>query len=185
MAFIKVINESEAKGELKEIYKDIIGTRGKLPNIMKIHSLYPESMVKHMELYKSIMFNKSRISREVKEIIAVIVSVNNKCEYCIKHHSEALLFYWKNSERIETLIKDYNHTDLDDKTKILLKYSAKLTTEPNSISEEDISEIKSFGWNDEDILSVNLIISYFNFVNRIALGLGVEFSEEEIKGYKY
>ncbi len=38
---------------------------------------------------------------------------------------------------------------------------------------------------DEDILLVNLIISYFNFVNRIALGLGVGFSEEEVKGYKY
>jgi len=41
------------------------------------------------------------------------------------------------------------------------------------------------GLTDEEILSVNLVTSYFNFVNRIALGLGVEFSEEEIKGYKY
>jgi uncharacterized protein YciW len=45
--------------------------------------------------------------------------------------------------------------------------------------------LKQNGWNDEDILLTNLIVSYFNFVNRIALGLGVEFSEEEVKGYKY
>ena len=38
---------------------------------------------------------------------------------------------------------------------------------------------------DEDILNINLVVSYFNFVNRIANGLGVEFSEEEVKGYKY
>lgn len=63
MTFIKVINETEAEGKLKEVYSDIISSRGKLSNIMKIHSLNPDAMVKHMELYKSIMFGKSNISR--------------------------------------------------------------------------------------------------------------------------
>jgi alkylhydroperoxidase family enzyme len=38
---------------------------------------------------------------------------------------------------------------------------------------------------DEDILAVNLVAAYFNFVNRIALGLGVKHSEEEMGGYRY
>jgi len=38
---------------------------------------------------------------------------------------------------------------------------------------------------DEDILTVNLIASYFNFVNRIALGLGVAFATNEVEGYEY
>jgi uncharacterized protein YciW len=48
-----------------------------------------------------------------------------------------------------------------------------------------VSKLRETGWKDEDILLINMIVSYFNFVNRIALGLGVEFSEEEIAGYKY
>jgi len=40
------------------------------------------------------------------------------------------------------------------------------------------------GFNDGDILNINLITSYFNFVNRIALGLGVRFTPEEAKGSK-
>jgi len=67
----------------------------------------------------------------------------------------------------------------------VLRYSEKLTREPHKITENDIAKLKESGWKDEDILLINLIVSYFNFVNRIALGLGVEFSEEEIKGYKY
>ena len=39
------------------------------------------------------------------------------------------------------------------------------------------------GLSDRDILDVTLVTAYFNFVNRIALGLGVEFSETELKGY--
>ena len=185
MSFIQVIKESDAEGDLKIAYNNIIESRGKLSNIMRIHSLNPDAMLKHMELYKSIMFGKSKISRETKEMIAVVVSIANKCEYCINHHAEALNYYWKNSEVINNFIKDFRSVDVKPEVKILLDYAFQLTISPNSISQKSINNIRTNGWTDEDILLVNLIVSYFNFVNRIALGLGVEFSEDELQGYKY
>ena len=71
MPFIKIISEDNAQGKLKEVYENIIKSRGKLSNIMKIHSLNPDAMIKHMDLYKSLMFDKSNLSRELKEMIAV------------------------------------------------------------------------------------------------------------------
>jgi alkylhydroperoxidase family enzyme len=50
---------------------------------------------------------------------------------------------------------------------------------------EDVERLRRTGFSDEEILSINLITSYFNFVNRVAEGLGVEFSEEEVQGYNY
>jgi uncharacterized peroxidase-related enzyme len=93
MAYIKIISEDKAEVKLKSIYDEIIKGRGKLSNIMKIQSLMPDSMVKHMDMYKILMFNKSGLSRELKETVAVVVSKTNKCEYCVNHHAEALLFY--------------------------------------------------------------------------------------------
>lgn len=185
MLFIKVIEVTNAHGKLKEVYNDITSLRGKISNIMKIHSLNPDAMLKHMELYKSIMFGKSNISREVKEMIAVVVSVVNQCDYCVNHHAEALNYYWKDQGKLQKFIKDYNSIELSAEIKILLDYAYNLTSLPISISQKEIDNLKTFNYIDEDILLVNLIISYFNFVNRIALGLGVEFSEEEVKGYKY
>jgi hypothetical protein len=43
--------------------------------------------------------------------------------------------------------------------------------------EEDVNILKYVGFAEEEILNINLINSYFNLVNRIAQGLGVEFSE--------
>lgn len=43
---------------------------------------------------------------------------------------------------------------------------------------------RSSRFDDADILLITLIVGYFNFVNRIALGLGMEFSEDEMRGYK-
>lgn len=185
MAFIKVIDESNADGKLKELYNDIIKSRGKLSNIMRIHSLIPDSMIKHMDLYKSIMFEKSNLSRVLKEMIAVIVSKTNKCDYCIKHHAEAINYYWKDSDKIDEFIKDYRSIDLKPEVTIVLDYAANLTSSPHTINQDSVNQLKNFNWSDEDILLINLIVSYFNFVNRIALGLGVEFTEDEIQGYKY
>jgi uncharacterized peroxidase-related enzyme len=185
LPFIKVIDETDATGKLKEAYQAITKSRGKLSNIMKIHSLLPDAMLSHIELYKTIMFSNSNLSRELNELIAVVVSTANKCAYCINHHAEALNFYWKDADKIKQLINDYNSIGLDPKIKILLDYANQLTLTPNDITQSDVDKLKSLGWNDEDILSANLVVSYFNFVNRIALGLGVEFSENEIKGYKY
>lgn len=185
MPFIKVIDQNEAEGKLKEVYDEIISTRGKLSNIMSIHSLNPDSMIKHMELYKTLMFGKSNLSRVLKEMIAVVVSKANKCDYCINHHAEAVNFYWKDEEKLSKFIDDFRNIKLEDKVYALLEYAYKLTIDAHNIEQSDIDLLKQHGWYDEDILLTNLIVSYFNFVNRIALGLGVEFSEEEVKGYKY
>lgn len=158
--------------------------RGKIANIMRIQSLNPRALKAHLKLYLTIMFESSSLPRELRELIAVVVSSANKCEYCIRHHAEALNYYWRNEERIRRLIEDYKSVDLPNRIVKMLDYAVKLTLNPSSVSESDIMELKRCGFSDENILDINLIVSYFNFVNRIALGLGVEFTEEEIKGYK-
>jgi uncharacterized protein YciW len=66
----------------------------------------------------------------------------------------------------------------------MIYYVIKMTKTPGQITQDDIDALRDTGYSDEDILNINLIMSYFNFVNRIALGLGVEYSDEEAKGYK-
>ena len=185
MPWITVIDEKQAEGKLKEIYENISKKRGKISNIMKIHSLRPKIMQKHMDLYLSILFGKSNLKRVDRELIAVVVFSINDCDYCISHHAEALNYYWKDKSRIKKLIKDYNKIKLSDREKKMLDYVTKLTKKPESMMEEDVNILKYVGFGEEEILDINLITSYFNLANRIAQGLGVEFSEEEIKGYKY
>ncbi len=185
MAWIKVIDENEATGNLKRIYKKIRDERGKLSNIMKIHSLNPRSMETHLALYVNLMFGKSNLSREEREIIATAVSVANNCDYCKLHHGEALKHYWKDSEKVQSFMDDPLSYNLPEKTKKMVEYAIKLTKTPDQVTEKDVEDLRSVGFEDRDILDIALITSYFNFVNRIALGLGVDFSPEEISGYKY
>lgn len=82
MARIPVIEYEAAEGRLLEIYNEIIEKRGKLAKIHKIQSLRPESIIRHIDLYLEIMFTRSDLSRADREMMAVVVSASNGCNYC-------------------------------------------------------------------------------------------------------
>ncbi len=67
----------------------------------------------------------------------------------------------------------------------MLDYVVKLTRAPETVMEADVAALRAQGLEDIAVLDLNLITSYFNFVNRIALGLGVEVSPGEVSGYRY
>lgn len=186
MAHIKTIEHHEATGRLREIYDDLIQKRGQLAEVHKIQSLRPESIVKHIDLYMEIMFSKSTLSRAEREMMAVITSVSNNCIYCQTHHLEALNFYWKNEERLKKLVNNFYDADLSTKEILLCQFAESLTLNPGEFKEPVlIKKLKKTGFSDEAILEATLVISYFNFVNRLVLSLGVNLENNAGKGYKY
>lgn len=185
MAYINVIEYSQAEGFLKEIYDKLIKERGKLAEVHKIQSLNPDSIVKHMDLYMSIMFGQSPLKRQQREMIAVVVSAANNCKYCILHHSEALLHYWKDKSKIDQLVRNFSKAPLSDLEIELCEYAWNLTRIPNVRHNDTIYRLKQKGLDDRAILDAALVISYFNFVNRLVLGLGVELKADEVEGYNY
>lgn len=184
MAWIEEIGENDASGELRVVYDELLKSRGKLANILKVHSLNPGSLKTHVDLYMHLMFGQSGLSRKEREAIAVVVSANNECAYCVNHHYEPLTRYEKDPKVLETVRQAQNLGELDDRFAAMLKHAAKLTREPHQIGEADLDELREQGLSDRDILDITLVTAYFNFVNRIALGLGVGYSDEEVAGYK-
>lgn len=186
MARIKVIKYNEATGRLKDIYDELIYTRGKLANVHTIQSLRLESIVKHIDLYMEIMFSKSELSRAEREMMAVIVSVANKCEYCQIHHAEALNNYWKNDEKAAGLRQDFQQVELTERELTLCEFADSLTLNPGLSNEVDQTNLlRKVGLSDNAILDATLVVAYFNFVNRIILSLNVEIESDSGTGYKY
>jgi uncharacterized peroxidase-related enzyme len=185
MAFIEVIQHEESEGELRKIYDDIIDSRGKLAEVHKIQSLNPQSIMDHMNLYMTIMYGKSPLKRKVREMMAVVVSKANDCEYCQVHHADAVNHYWKDLNRINQLRTDYTKLDLSPIDMALCDLAWYLTRNPGKHTEDKfIKPLRVLGLDDRAILDATLVIAYFNFVNRLVLGLGVHL-EEHTSGYNY
>lgn len=117
--------------------------------------------------------------------IPYMLSSANECEYCQLHHGEALNHYWKDEANVRTFREDFTRLDLSDVDIELCSLAQKLTLKPGQANKTDVQSLTDLGLSDHAVLDATLVISYFNFVNRMVLGLGVETNENEIKGYKY
>ncbi|MDH3338342.1 MAG: peroxidase-related enzyme [Gammaproteobacteria bacterium] len=184
MSWIDEIEAGDADGKLSEMYAELVKKRGKISNILKVHSLNPEAMGNHLDLYMTIMFGRSGLSRAEREAIAVVVSATNECAYCVNHHAEALKRYIKDGDTLEMLTSADGLETLEPRLSNIVRHAEKLTSAPSAMTESDLGELRAVGLSDRDILDLTLIVAYFNFVNRIAMGLGVAYSAEELSGYR-
>ena len=183
MSWIKEIEVNEAEGKLADLYVELLKKRGKVSNILSVHSLNPDAMGNHLDLYMTLMFGKSGLSRMEREAIAVVVSANNECEYCVNHHTESLRHYVDDEETLNMLATADGLEALEPRLSNIVRFAEKLTMAPGAMTESDLGELRAEGLSDKDILDLTLIVGYLNFVNRIAMGLGVQFSDEEKSGY--
>ena len=79
--YLRLIDEDEAEGLLKEEYDAAVERAGKVFNIVRSMSLNPTVLRRSMELYKAIMFGPSELSRAERELLATVVSTANECHY--------------------------------------------------------------------------------------------------------
>ena len=185
MPIIETIQPSDSDGYLREVYDQIFESRGKIAEVFKIQSLHPRSILRHLDLYMTIMHGKSPLSREQREMIGIVVSSANKCVYCIQVHSKALLHFWDDEKRVSMLSQNYKKVELDEMDLALCQLAELSTISPESKKIQGIiRKLKKEEYSDRAILDATMVIAYFNFANRIALTLEIE-QEKDQEGYKY
>ena len=178
MSWIKTISYNDANSNLKRIYDKVKGPNNNIDNILTIHSLRPHSLTGHMSLYKSVLHNSSnKIPKWFLETIGVYVSFLNSCDYCVSHHFTGLKRLLNNDIRSEEILNSIKNNALDktfdQKHFCALNYAKKLTLNLDKMDKNDIINLKNFNFTDGEILEINQVTSYFNYVNRTVVGLGV------------
>ncbi|MBW1295060.1 carboxymuconolactone decarboxylase family protein [Aquimarina litoralis] len=179
MAWIKEITFEEAKGQLKRLYDRVKGPNNNVDNVLSIHSLRPHTLVGHMGLYKNVLHNANNtLPKWYLETLGVYVSFLNQCDYCVAHHSAGLKRLLADDHKFEQIIdciqKDTVASYFDTKYLQGLKYAEKLTISHHTITEIDIDSLRDQNLTDGEILEINQVVSYFNYVNRTVVGLGVD-----------
>ena len=75
---------------------------------------------------------------------------------------------------VEAIRKDFRSAGLPPHQIALLEYAEKLTRTPGQMIEADVEKLRASGFADADILDAAEVTAYFNYINRIADGLGVD-----------
>lgn len=184
MTWIRVIPPADATGALKAEYERAQKERGAIANVFTITSLHPGALAAHLDLYETVHFADGPLSRRERELVATVVSRANECAYCVTHHADAFGRH-ANEPGLQALVAtDYKKAKLGARERAIADHAVKLTKKPGDITRVDIENLKAAGLDDRAVLDLTLLVSYFNFVNRIASGLGLT-AEDVQKPYKY
>ena len=93
------------------------------------------------------------------------------------HHARGLLRLTKNPALVAALQLDYRSADINARQRAMLDYADKLTRDPGAVDAADMLPLRAAGLDDRSILDLNQAVSYFAYVNRVAVGLGVTVDE--------
>lgn len=178
MSWIRTIDPAEAEGALQELYARLAGPDGRVDNVLQIHSLRPHTLEAHMALYKNVLHHRGNSLPEwFLETIGIYVSLLNGCGYCVEHHFAGLRRLLNDEVRAAAIRTALETDKLRETFEVgqaaALEYARQLTRAPSEVSEGAIDALRGAGLSDGDVLEVNQVASYFAYVNRTVLGLGV------------
>ena len=188
-AWIKMISDDEADEELTEVLNLARTPHGTVDNVMRVHSLRPNTMRGHVILYRAALHDDANtIPMWFQETISSYVSILNDCNYSYANH-------WKNAAHLigdqakathieKALLSRKPDLHFSGGELAMLNYAEKLTTSPGEMTESDVSDLKFHKIDDGQILELNQIVGYFNYVNRLFIGLGVTTSGDSVGFYK-
>ena len=188
-AWINMISDEDASKELKEVLDLARTPHGTVDNVMRVHSLRPNTMKGHVTLYRAALHDDANtIPMWFQETVSSYVSILNDCAYSLENHwknAAHLIDDAKKSNAIEKALWSKMPQDVFDGVELeMLRYAEKLTLRPSSMVQEDVLALKAAGVEDGEILELNQIVGYFNYVNRLLNGLGVTTSGDTVGFYK-
>ena len=172
LAWLRVPAEDEVPPEVAELWEQPLERLGFVPNVLRVFALRPEHLLGWWRYYDELMRGESGLTKAQREMIAVVVSVTNRCHYCVVSHSAALRKLTEDPVLVDQLATGYKHSPLEEKERAMLDFAVKLTEESHRCSESDLETLRRAGWGDEEIMDIAQVAAMFNFTNRLASGLG-------------
>ena len=101
-------------------------------------------------------------------MIAVAVSSQNRCYYCLTAHGQAVRQYSGDPKLGEHMVMNYRAARLSKRQRAMLDFAVKLTNEPWAVEEEDRAALRKAGFSDRDIWDISAVTGFYNMSNRIA-----------------
>lgn len=186
-AWIRMISDEDADEDLAAMLDLARTPHGTVDNVMRVHSLRPNTMKGHVVLYRAALHDDANtLPMWFQETVSSYVSILNDCPYSLANHwanARHLIDDDDRADRIEAALKARAPERVFDGAELaMLRYTEKLTLRPGEMIEADVTAIRDAGADDGQILELNQIIGYFNYVNRCLNGLGVT-TDGDIVGY--
>ena len=162
--------EDQVKNYLEIVQQKL----GFIPNVLAAFAKFPKQFEGFTKLYNALMLGESGLTKLEREMIAVTVSSENHCFYCLVAHGSAVRELSNDPQLGERIAANFKSAELPKKQEELLNFTKKLTKDPSEISENDRQKLRDVGYTDRDIWDISAIVGLFNMTNRLASATEME-----------
>lgn len=146
---------------------------GHTPNVFKAYAEHPALLAANWGKFKAVML-QGKLRRKVKEAMAMLISYDNRCKYCIAAHSAALRSLKVSDPEIAAMHHGVLPDDFTHQEKALVKFARQANTHWHDIGNADLQTLLDLGIEKSEMLEALGVMELFIAFNRCADVLGVE-----------
>ncbi|MCZ4284234.1 MULTISPECIES: peroxidase-related enzyme [Marinobacter] len=142
---------------------------GMIPNVLTAYSQNLKQLEGFTRLYNELMLGEGELSKLEREMVAVVVSSENKCFYCLVAHGAAVRVLSGDPVLGEHMVMNYRSAKLDKRQRAMLDFTSHLTRSPATVTEEHTQALRDAGLSDSAIWDLSNLIGFYNMSNRVAI----------------
>ena len=154
--------------QMKAYFDKCTEKLGFVPNVLAAYAFDNAKLEAFVAMYNDLMLAPSGLSKLEREMIAVAVSSQNRCYYCLVAHGAAVRAMSGDPALGELMAMNYRAARLSKRHRAMLDFAVRMTNEPWTIEEEHREALRKTGFTDRDIWDIAAVAGFFNMSNRVA-----------------
>ena len=182
IAWVRVIPQDQAKGDLAEAYDAVKSADGRVENLYLAMSQTPRAIQPADAHYLALLHNPDNpLDPWLAELISTYVAILCGCEYAAQNHGANFAMYLRDDARAQAILqalRDEAWEDMPDNQMLAaLRYTRKLSLTPNRMSDRDIEALRRVGFCDKGISYLVQLVASFAYWARMINGLGTQLGD--------
>ena len=154
--------------DLRDMMLGVQEKAGFIPNVFLTLAHRPDELRAFVAYHDALMEKDSGLTKADREMIVVVTSADNNCQYCVISHGAILRIRAKDSLVADQVATNYRKADITPRQKAMLDFAMKVSNAADTICESDYEVLRGHGFSDEDIWDIAGVTAFFGLSNRMA-----------------
>lgn len=153
--------------DLRAVILAVQEKAGFVPNVFLALAHRPAELRAFLAYHDALMEREGNLTVIEREMIALVISSANQCQYCVIAHGAILRVRARNPLISDQLIGNYRKADITPRQKAILTFALQVNAAAHEIGEADLEPLYALGLDQEDIWDISAITGLFGFSNRM------------------
>ena len=159
---------AELPEDIRELIVEVQEKSGFVPNVFLALAHRPAEFRAFFAHHDALMDSNEGLSKAERELIVVATSARNDCLYCVVAHGAILRIRAKNPLLADQVAINPYKADLSDRERHIVEFALRVAEDSASITDSDLDDMRSKGFDDDEIWDIGAITAFFAMSNRLA-----------------